>query len=707
MVILNKEVRWTIPFVSSIDNIPYRIDIYDEVGGWNMQTLYPGPSPLVTDEDNTTDYFAPIRIQTGSIQVCTELPDGSMLNPRDIIPKNNISRPVRVIRTDTNVIQWQGFLSCEAYSQDYVGIPQIVDFPIISALEAMDSIPLYQGSTYGMKKVSQLVYDLLTYIKTDSADIIQFENIYYSAYSYRIFNAYIDTSLFYSQIKDGSVYVVDGESCKSVLEKICTFMGWCVREDKTDVYFQCIGEKSGWYKSLVSDFYDDFSLSELIPIRSIEMDDLIWRGKNHQYSILQGSRSVKVTSKLKNYDVECSIPRFPLGDIVPNSNKPAKCYFANNYVGDMKKPWIFTYFNNNLQAYQNVDFCFFAGSIEYYGINDVLLQQNRFAVGTYEGISDKTTVMGESYLWGYEPPIEQRTKKAGAFFIQYRETTSEEDRWGRYIEGLYCCFLPCLSGDYPIFKIQTSMIYILRNGKLKLNIKFSKFFAVNLDKTERVGGTKGQFPKTIQLVVSVGNKSSDGTYWYDERQIYSSYFSSSSTECSFEINETLQGKIQIEILAGTPMASTDRLMWMESIIESMSISYEPTLDGFETDDDENTYYKNLSTNFKNVTVIESNLASYRNNKPSNSILTNGYEMLEQLEYGNGVMERPEVDLLNRLAEYYSSARSILKLDIKKIDAIPLILLNGINDEKKYIPIAESRDWKEDVSTITCMEIPNE
>ena len=64
-----KAVRWQIPFVSSIEKTQYRIDIYDEQDGtWSgVTTLTGGPSPIVTDEDASDDFFAPIRTQTGSI----------------------------------------------------------------------------------------------------------------------------------------------------------------------------------------------------------------------------------------------------------------------------------------------------------------------------------------------------------------------------------------------------------------------------------------------------------------------------------------------------------------------------------------------------------------------------------------------------------------------------------------------------------------
>ena len=93
---------------------------------------------------------------------------------------------------------------------------------------------------------------------------------------------------------------------------------------------------------------------------------------------------------------------------------------------------------------------------------------------------------------------------------------------------------------------------------------------------------------------------------------------------------------------------------------------------------------------------------------------NGYP-LEKLEFndaiGNTYAARPEEDLLSRMVQYYSKSRTILKLELSPLDniglSIPNLRLGGINDGKVYVPVAESRDWMNDVCTITCMEMPNE
>ena len=149
---MSKAIKWQIPF-ASLSGTLYRLDIYAEADGtWdttNPTQLQPGDTPFTTEEDSSEDFFAPIRTQTGSIQVCTRKPDGTMLTLDEILPANNIDHPVRLINlSNSNAIEWQGFLSCEAYSQNYTSIPENLTLSVISVLEAMDSVQLDQTRSF-------------------------------------------------------------------------------------------------------------------------------------------------------------------------------------------------------------------------------------------------------------------------------------------------------------------------------------------------------------------------------------------------------------------------------------------------------------------------------------------------------------------------------------------------------------------------------
>ena len=141
------------------------------------------------------------------------------------------------------------------------------------------------------------------------------------------------------------------------------------------------------------------------------------------------------------------------------------------------------------------------------------------------------------------------------------------------------------------------------------------------------------------------------------------------------------------------------------------MSYEVEEDPNLTDRSENKYFRLLGTNFRDEISVDTELASSLNNLPSPSLIMNSQTTpMTMLNYGSTQspdMRCPEVDLLNRLATYYSAARQRLELEVAHITTpLPMLRLNGIDDGKVYLPLAESRDWRTGVCKLTCFECPS-
>ena len=110
---MSKQVRWQVPFVSRLGTA-YRVDIYDEGYTGTPVQLTAGPTPFVTDEDASDDFFHPVRSQSGTLQVCTLKPDGTYITLDELLPANNIARPIKLWRIlgggAAGLLEWQGFL---------------------------------------------------------------------------------------------------------------------------------------------------------------------------------------------------------------------------------------------------------------------------------------------------------------------------------------------------------------------------------------------------------------------------------------------------------------------------------------------------------------------------------------------------------------------------------------------------------------------
>ena len=150
---------------------------------------------------------------------------------------------------------------------------------------------------------------------------------------------------------------------------------------------------------------------------------------------------------------------------------------------------------------------------------------------------------------------------------------------------------------------------------------------------------------------------------------------------------------------------------LNTFFSNLGAEYVQIDDETIADRSENHYFRLLGTNFRDEISASTDLASTLNNHPSPSLIMNSEtEAMTELNYGTDQvpdMRRPEVDLLNRLADYYQAARQRLDLIVEHpTDApLPLLRLNGINDGKVYLPLSESRDWQTDVCKLTCFEMP--
>jgi hypothetical protein len=139
----------------------------------------------------------------------------------------------------------------------------------------------------------------------------------------------------------------------------------------------------------------------------------------------------------------------------------------------------------------------------------------------------------------------------------------------------------------------------------------------------------------------------------------------------------------------------------------LELSYVAPEEELRTDRSENVYATETSQAFRDELSVDCELASYANNTKLATMLWNDANTPAKLISLGGATVRPEVDLLNRLAAYYQAARQRLELEVAHITTpLPMLRLNGIDDGKVYLPLAESRDWRTGVCKLTCFECPS-
>ena len=683
-----KKIHWQIPFASAIDKKQYRVDIYQEGYTGSPVTLLAGSSPFNTEEDNNPDLFTPIRTQSGTLSVVTKLSDGSMLKAQDILPANNTDCPVQLVKLydgDEEVV-WQGFLSCEAYSQDYIGIAQELSLSLISVLEAMDSVEYDPTRLQGVVPVHQLIGYCFDEMER-STGFSLFSSIYIGEQGKAFLHDFINTSLFFDvQEQNDEGYneaILKGISLKEVLTKVATFMGWCVREDAEHIYIQTAGADNDWVSGTVAAMIED----QWTPTKSYvtnvlrDMSDLEWRGTGHRISSRQGARNVEVVANMTPFDIQVGIPDgFPHGEYITAANKvtiptdeedvtaEAIVYISkennlnNRYelrVFDIedydKSPWFDMVRTDNVQRlYEHSDY-------------------------------DSLGVTINSV--------------AGTACIAIQNKKHDFDRTGIYVRG---CDLQAIIDDV----IESDAIMIMRSID-HLNAYNGKFL-LSFDAMTTQAATIGN-DWYIAVAVKWGDLflQSDKKTWSRTFGYISLYKTDDPTE--IPINEYNYGEVQVWLMPFVLHDAFTTARYWQYILTSLSLEYQAPEDVFE-DRDANHYFEALKTAFRDDVSVECDFGSSLDNLPNPSLILNVdpnlyYEPLTRMSFYDGMLteERPEKHLLSRLATYYRKPHTSLELVAAFPGVLPIMRYRGLNDGKFYLPMAASRDWQQDTATLTMLQ----
>lgn len=692
-----KKIHWQIPFASAIDKKQYRVDIYQEGYTGSPVTLLAGSSPFNTEEDNNPDLFTPIRTQSGTLQVCTAIPGGGLLKAQDILPANNTDCPVQLVELydGEEEVVWQGFLSCEAYSQDYIGIAQELSLSLISVLEAMDSVECDPTRLQGVVSVFYLIGYCFDEMDRNTGFSL-FNRIYIGEQGKTIASRYINTSLFFDvQEQNDEGYneaILKGISLKEVLTKVATFMGWCVREDAERIFIQTAGADNDWISGTVAEIMYDhqFATAESA---LYDLADLDWRGTAHRISSRQGARNVEVVANMTPFDIEVGIPDgFPQGEYLTGS-----LAYVSEGTGEEGADE-----NVTLEAYASKEQGF-SSRCEFKNWYQENISDAKPLAYTEQGtVSDifADTIIGhESSL----NPIGDQY--LGVFMARLKNDEIDYDKTGLYVNAYWAN--------------TTDNVYVLRMRSIDhLNAYNGKFIlkadGILID-ANPTAAPFSHIVRGIRLAIKWGD-----LYLQADKKTWGSAFAYND----FEWNEDNNGEIEIPIKDynygeveiflfphsltwwQTDMASytVDEFMFTE-----LSLTYQAPEDVFE-DRDANHYFEALKTAFRDEVSVECDFGSSLDNLPNPSLILNVdpvryYEPLTRMLFYDGMLteERPEKHLLSRLATYYRKPHTSLELVAAFPGVLPMMRYRGLNDGKFYLPMAASRDWQQDTATLSMLQ----
>lgn len=685
-----KNIHYQIPFASAIDKKQYRVDIYQEGYTGSPVTLLAGSSPFNTEEDNNPDLFTPIRTQSGTLQVCTAIPGGGLLKAQDILPSNNTDCPVVLLELNDGEeeVVWQGFLSCEAYSQDYIGIAQELSLSLISVLEAMDSVECDPTRLQSVVPVFYLIgycfEEMERHVDPTREDFPLFNSIYIGEQGKAISSRYINTSLFFDvQEQNDEGYneaILKGISLKEVLTKLATFMGWCVREDKEDIYIQTAGADDGWVSGTVAEIMYDHQFA-VAKSALYDLADLEWRGTAHRISSRQGARNVEVVANMIPFDIQVGIPDgFPQGEYITAAktvtiptDEEGVTAEANVYISKANN------LNNRyeLRVFDIEDY----SNPPWFDMIRTDNVQRLYEHSDYDSLG--VTI----------------NSVAGTACIAIKNDEHDFDRTGIYVRG---CDLETIIDDV----IESDAIMVLRsidylnayNGKFLLSFDAMTTQAVTIANSW-----------SIDVAVKWGN-----LFLQDDKKTWSSTFNyitlyKTDDPTEIPIKDYNYGEVQVLLMPFVLHAAATTASYQQYILTSLSLEYQAPEDVFE-DRSTNHYFEALKTAFRDDVSVKCDFGSSLDNLPKPSLIldvdpSRYYEPLTRMIFFDGmqVEERPEKHLLSRLATYYRKPHTSLELLAAFPGVLPMMRYRGLNDGKFYLPMAASRDWQQDTATLTMLQ----
>ena len=741
-----KAVRWQIPF-QSIDGTNYRIDIYDEGFSGTPVQLTGAQNVLTTTEDTDSDFFAPVRAQSGLIRIINE---GEEL-VEQLFPTDAMSRPVRVVRVVNSVVEWQGFLNPEAYDQRYVGFPVELELPVVSTLGAMDAIELYDGFD------GQFV-TILTHIAYAFGSLNRkcgvnnwFGNIYFPN---RYYAALRDCKLYQNFcwsaeeiINQENVTVdVQSVSCKELLRIIAQFFGCVVREEGRNIFITDVqnggGARSYQYTSYSNltlaliDHVTPLSVTAYTVSTNTNMASLRWLSENHKKSIQQGARRVRIAAGLKDFEREMHLPAIPYGNLVQGMLDTT------------------VYANTNDAFYSLVTYKYIKAQI----YQPMIANGEPQAAFSLSKISNPSTLpysylafWATNYYREHYADMEMMTTMnahtTDLYFAAFLSIWTDEENVEH--NGLMVCgftneMFNRVNPDHPyafnrfalaaadaLFTQKSQLIFAATKGWLNINASISMFNGCLSRKPvwPIMDYIKSKMP-ALTLSLKFGNKYWNGSAWVTTFSTFMLEFDAEGQTASnktenmdtkeengyfIPITSLMVGSVELKVyheLRGwieyKPQSYTFLDAFMEVLVEKMDIRYITPDSIVLSNRTVNNYAQVTGANFDEEKKVSLDLATdLYNDVWANMLYDSNGETVKLLSLDN-VNVRPEVDLLNRMTAYYAATRRRLTIDVwRPISApMPAIQLNGYNDGKKYLPLAESRDWEKEISTLTCFETVN-
>lgn len=304
--------KWTFSF-KSLRNVSYTVNILIDGFSGTVKRLRSAAQPFTIDEDNSDNYFLPIRTQSGYIRIINENTDldGNAFDYSELIATNAMSHQVQLLSGSTVV--WVGYIKPVVLTSALFGYKNTIEIPVQCPLSVLGTINLKFDTSMGtFLTMGQIIYKFFSRINNVTwgsvyitADISPFRPQYGNSLPFPSLNAKVDMFNFSNNqdptMSPGSTFTnysaewEDETPVSNVLEQICQFWGWSIYVRGVDIYIMANGQIHNYYQLSFN------SLANVLDSGSVisgdtptDITSLEYMSTKHTEEYLQGRRKITI-----------------------------------------------------------------------------------------------------------------------------------------------------------------------------------------------------------------------------------------------------------------------------------------------------------------------------------------------------------------------------------------------------------------------------
>ena len=681
-------VHWKIFFKSLRAGSDYCVNIYKDgslPSGYPL-TLKGGSQPFITEEDSDDDMFAPIRTQTGYIRIVddghAETSGGAATtwNWKELLPATDTDRPVVLQKKVGNswTTVWQGFMQAQTFGGVLYGNPQEREFPVQCPLTVTQGtdINYQQTSIQNFAYLLKQIVDSIPSVSRPTDFVIQG-----GADAQAWLLKKIDWQNFVSEDGDGNL--VARFSMYQCLEDMCRFWGWTARTCGTTMYLTMADDAAettflslttaqldtlaaGTTAGSTSATFDTTSLTGDI-FANTNQNDYLQRGPNK--SIVTDNPTTFGNDLIEIFNSKSEKQMKDLGWDEQHSFYDGTTQFTNDLLSINL---------TNLQATAKSGYGAFAVSATYSGLVGAE-KDNRYNAIRIKKTYDATADPSISIVTRYE-----HTFYNGFFRILGKIYQGQEHHQDPASDG---------------YSGRSEIVMKLGIGHTRSTAKWwdgQQWVASETKFRGSTGGWKdeiftvkwlGQTNRYDCSIIDSGNLS--GYMFFEIFGTDSASIAEYDNERMFELKD-----FEIQFIKNDTVSKIQYPNSRWNDIEFLQLP------------NKLEYKASNNNNVRNDFNADCIYASEIQMEPAFGVILNqDNSYMRELNYGGGTPIRPEQHLANRVVNYWATSKRRLEVELRTnavADITPKY--KTTTDGTTGYPIAISRDWRDDITKLTILEL---